>query len=122
MGSSAIHLDKVILYILFQTDIGLPVLRAFGSTDQFFSRFVELQNNNTRMWLTFLTSARWFGFRIDTLSALFMTIVAFLSVALRDALSLPPGLIGLMLSYCLQLVRPFIKLPFDYSFDDFLQF
>ncbi|TPX36897.1 hypothetical protein SeMB42_g06983 [Synchytrium endobioticum] len=83
---------------------GLPVIRALGATDQLFSRFVDLQNNNTRMWLTFLTAARWFGFRIDTMSALFMTSVTFLAVALRDNLSLPPGLIGLMLSYCLQLI------------------
>ncbi|TPX30555.1 hypothetical protein SmJEL517_g05897 [Synchytrium microbalum] len=83
---------------------GLPVLRALGATDQFLARFMDIQNNNTRMWLTFLTGARWFGFRIDTMSAMFLVIVSFVAVSLKQSLNLSPGLIGLMLSYSLQLM------------------
>ncbi|KAJ3162748.1 Multidrug resistance-associated protein 4 [Geranomyces michiganensis] len=82
---------------------GLSTIRAFHVEQQFADRFVALQNRNTEKYLMFLCSARWLGFRLDVGSAGFLFIVALASVGLRNSLGLRPGVIGLLLSYVLQL-------------------
>ncbi|KAJ3127452.1 Multidrug resistance-associated protein 4 [Nowakowskiella sp. JEL0407] len=48
--------------------------------------------------------SRWLGLRLDGLSAVFMLVVTFLSLGLRQSLGLLPGSIGFLLSYSLQLI------------------
>ncbi|TPX68327.1 hypothetical protein SpCBS45565_g03207 [Spizellomyces sp. 'palustris'] len=82
---------------------GLSTVRAFGAETRFANRFVDLQNDNTRMYFCFISCARWLGFRLDVGSALFLAVVAFGAVGLRDSLGLKSGVIGLLLTYVLQL-------------------
>ncbi|KAJ3154317.1 Multidrug resistance-associated protein 4 [Geranomyces variabilis] len=82
---------------------GLSSIRAFHVEKQFADRFVALQNDNTSKYYMFLNCARWLGFRLDVGSAGFLFIVAIASVGLRNSLGLRPGVIGLLLSYVLQL-------------------
>ncbi|KAI9004612.1 hypothetical protein BC832DRAFT_531702 [Gaertneriomyces semiglobifer] len=82
---------------------GLSIVRAFGSEQRFTKIFVDLQNDNTRMFFAFLSCARWLGFRLDYGSAVFMTILSFGCVGLRGSLGLKAGIVGLLLSYAIQL-------------------
>ncbi|KAI9205349.1 P-loop containing nucleoside triphosphate hydrolase protein [Polychytrium aggregatum] len=83
---------------------GLSTVRAFNAEERFMSRFVHLQNENTTVYFINITAARWLGFRLDFLSAIYLTCVTFLAVGLYQSLNLPPALIGLIMSYVLQLM------------------
>ncbi|KAJ3208336.1 Multidrug resistance-associated protein 4 [Dinochytrium kinnereticum] len=85
---------------------GLSIVRAFGAETRFLTRFSELQNSNTRIAVCFLSAVRWLGLRLDLISALFLIVVAFLSVVVknRPGLNLSASTVGLVLSYALQLM------------------
>ncbi|KAJ3021115.1 Multidrug resistance-associated protein 4 [Thoreauomyces humboldtii] len=82
---------------------GLSTVRAMAQQQAFTTNFVKLQNDNTAKYFIWLSCARWLGFRLDVGSAMFLAIVAFGSVGLRGSLGLQPGVVGLLLSYVLQL-------------------
>ena len=84
---------------------GLATIRAFAHQDQFIAKFFEYQDANTRSFLAFLLAHRWAGVRLDLLSALFLGFTAFVSVLSRG--SIDPYLIGLSLTYALQLSSTF---------------
>ncbi|KAJ1567224.1 Multidrug resistance-associated protein 4, partial [Cladochytrium tenue] len=84
---------------------GLSTVRAFSSEKRFLDRFMDYQNENTRIFFCFLSSARWLGVRLDLLSAFFLAMIAFVAVGLRVAnAGLSAGVVGLLLSYALQLM------------------
>ncbi|KAI8847273.1 P-loop containing nucleoside triphosphate hydrolase protein [Chytridium lagenaria] len=83
---------------------GLSTIRAFGNERAFSDTFIRLQNENTRIYFCFLSAARWLGFRLDVLAAFFLIVVAFLAVGIRGTGALNPGVVGLLLSYGLQLM------------------
>ncbi|KAF9095951.1 hypothetical protein BGX23_012309 [Mortierella sp. AD031] len=86
---------------LSETLDGLTSVRAFGAGERFMGRFVEAQEDNGRAFFAYLICARWLGFRLDALSALFLGVTAVACVAVRD--SQKASLVGLALSYVTQL-------------------
>ncbi|ORZ09044.1 P-loop containing nucleoside triphosphate hydrolase protein [Lobosporangium transversale] len=86
---------------LSETLDGLTSVRAFGVGDRFMNRFVEAQETNGRAFFAYLICARWLGFRLDAVSALFLGITAVACVAVRD--SQEAALVGLALNYVVQL-------------------
>ncbi|KAF9432868.1 hypothetical protein BGZ76_010220 [Entomortierella beljakovae] len=86
---------------LSETLDGLTSVRAFGVGERFMGRFIEAQEANGRAFFAYLICARWLGFRLDALSALFLGITAVACVAVRD--SQQAALVGLALSYVTQL-------------------
>ena len=93
------------VYSMFSSTLeGLAIIRAFGMEKPFFKNFIRCQNENTRIFFAFLSSSRWLGLRLDLMAAAFLVIIAFGSIALRGVFDRGPGLVGLMLSYCLQLL------------------
>ena len=82
---------------------GLSIIRAFGMSDSFSENFFHLQNEHTRIVICFYSCVRWLGLRLDLLVTLFLTILCFGCVFLRDFLNLDPGLVGLLLSYLMAL-------------------
>ena len=86
---------------LSETLDGLTSVRAFGAGDRFMGRFVDAQEANGRAFFAYLICARWLGFRLDALSALFLGATAIACVAVRD--SQEAALVGLALSYVTQL-------------------
>ncbi|KAI9095088.1 P-loop containing nucleoside triphosphate hydrolase protein [Phlyctochytrium arcticum] len=82
---------------------GLSTVRAFGREQDFAKNFTRLQNENTRMYFAFICCARWLGFRLDVGAAIFLAVVALGAVGLADSLGLRPGVVGLLLTYVLQL-------------------
>ncbi|KAF9099073.1 hypothetical protein BGX27_000668, partial [Mortierella sp. AM989] len=86
---------------LSETLDGLTSVRAFGVGERFMGRFIEAQEANGRAFFAYLICARWLGFRLDALSALFLGVTAVSCVAVRD--SQEAAMVGLALSYVTQL-------------------
>lgn len=83
---------------------GLTVIRAFRSQGKFRKEFLALLSNNVSWWFSWMTAARWIGFRLDVLVALLMTAAPLLMVGLRDKLGdNNVKLVGLALSQSLYL-------------------
>eukprot|EP01134_Creolimax_fragrantissima_P003514 CFRG3514T1 len=80
---------------------GLPIIRAFKANDRVLDEFYLKLNTHTRMWFSFLVTQRWLGFRLDGLCCILITVTAFVCIPLKDTLD--AGLVGLLLSYVLQL-------------------
>ncbi|KAJ3122663.1 Multidrug resistance-associated protein 4 [Physocladia obscura] len=87
---------------------GLSTIRAYGSESRFSSEFMGIQNNNTRIFFCYLSSARWLGLRLDVLSAFFLGLISIGSAALKGpagvSIGINSGTVGLLLTYSLQLV------------------
>ncbi|KAJ3351226.1 Multidrug resistance-associated protein 4 [Entophlyctis luteolus] len=87
---------------------GLATIRAFQCESRFGSEFMAIQNDNTRMYFSFLSSARWLGFRLDCLSSFFLGLISIGTAALKgsagSAIGVNSGTVGLLLTYSLQLV------------------
>ncbi|KAG0201383.1 hypothetical protein BGX28_005784 [Mortierella sp. GBA30] len=86
---------------LSETLDGLTSVRAFDAGERFMGRFVEAQEANGRAFFSYLICARWLGFRLDALSALFLGVTAVACVAVRD--SQQAAMVGLALNYVTQL-------------------
>ncbi|KAF9176351.1 hypothetical protein BGZ50_000936, partial [Haplosporangium sp. Z 11] len=86
---------------LSETLDGLTSVRAFDAGDRFMGRFIDAQEANGRAFFSYLICARWLGFRLDAVSALFLGITAVACVAVRD--SQEASRVGLALSYVTQL-------------------
>ncbi|KAG0271436.1 hypothetical protein BGZ95_000753 [Linnemannia exigua] len=86
---------------LSETLDGLTSVRAFGAGERFMGRFVEAQEDNGRAFFSYLICARWLGFRLDALSAIFLGITAVACVAVRDTQQ--AAYVGLALNYVTQL-------------------
>ncbi|KAI9335963.1 P-loop containing nucleoside triphosphate hydrolase protein [Obelidium mucronatum] len=87
---------------------GLSTIRAFTSEPRFSTSFITTQNENTRIFFSYLSCSRWLGLRLDVLSSLFLGIISFASVGLKgptgQSIGLNSGTVGLLLTYSLQLV------------------
>ncbi|KAF8936493.1 hypothetical protein BGZ58_004095 [Dissophora ornata] len=86
---------------LSETLDGLTSVRAFGAGERFMARFIDAQEANGRAFFSYLICARWLGFRLDALSALFLGVTAVACVAVRD--SQQAAMVGLALNYVTQL-------------------
>ncbi|KAF9176374.1 hypothetical protein BGZ51_000828, partial [Haplosporangium sp. Z 767] len=69
---------------LSETLDGLSSIRAFGVTTQFMDEHIKTQEDNGRAFFTYLAMARWLGYRLDVVSAVFLGITAVACVAVRD--------------------------------------
>ncbi|KAG0233737.1 P-loop containing nucleoside triphosphate hydrolase protein [Mortierella sp. GBAus27b] len=69
---------------LSETLDGLSSVRAFGVENQFMTEHIKTQEDNGRAFFTYLGMARWLGYRLDIVSALFLGITAIACVAVRD--------------------------------------
>ena len=81
---------------------GISLIRAFNAEDRFLDRFFFLQNENTRIFFTYLTAARWLGLRLDMLVTLLVLVSAVLCVVLKAQLNLSGGVVGIVFLYLLE--------------------
>ncbi|XP_029968450.1 multidrug resistance-associated protein 4-like [Salarias fasciatus] len=84
---------------------GLSTIRAFKAQQRFQQMFDEYQDLHSEAWFLFLTTSRWLAVRLDGICSVFVTIISFGCVYLRDGLE--PGAVGLALSYALTLTGMF---------------
>jgi ATP-binding cassette subfamily C (CFTR/MRP) protein 4 len=80
----------------------LNVIRAFNAEDRFASNLFHSQNENTKIFFSFLTCGRWLGVRLDFLAFSLLVIMAPISVALKGQNGLTGGLVGLILTFLLE--------------------
>uniref|UniRef100_A0A8C5A2Y0 Cystic fibrosis transmembrane conductance regulator n=1 Tax=Gadus morhua TaxID=8049 RepID=A0A8C5A2Y0_GADMO len=84
---------------------GLWTIRAFRAEQRFQNVFDAHQDLHSETWYLFLTSSRWFAMRLDLLCAVFVIILIYACVLLRD--NLGAGDVGLALSYAITLMGMF---------------
>jgi len=84
---------------------GLMVIRAFHCQQQFVNTFIQHMDANTRAFMTWQLSSRWFGVRLDTLAASLVAALSLLLVGTRGQIS--PSTAAFALSYSLQLTSLF---------------
>uniref|UniRef100_A0A668AYE6 ATP binding cassette subfamily C member 4 (PEL blood group) n=1 Tax=Myripristis murdjan TaxID=586833 RepID=A0A668AYE6_9TELE len=84
---------------------GLWTIRAFRVQQRFQQIFDANQDLHTAAWFLFLTTSRWFAVRLDGICSVFVTIIAFGCLYLRDGLE--SGAVGLALSYAMTLTGMF---------------
>ncbi|KAF9284960.1 hypothetical protein BGZ68_004271 [Mortierella alpina] len=69
---------------LTETLDGLVSVRAFRRSGQFMDEHIKTQEDNGRAFFTYLAMARWLGYRLDVVTAMFLGITAIACVAARD--------------------------------------
>ena len=79
---------------------GLATIRAYKAQERYQDSFLELLEVNGAWWFTFMGTARWFGFRLDLLTAALLWVAVVLIVPLRQYVSV--GLVGISLAHVLQ--------------------
>ncbi|KAG9073180.1 hypothetical protein KI688_000967 [Linnemannia hyalina] len=70
---------------LSETLDGLTSVRAFGVANKFMDEHIKTQEDNGRAFFTYLGMARWLGYRLDAVSAMFLGVTAIACVAVRDS-------------------------------------
>nr|XP_039260100.1 multidrug resistance-associated protein 4-like isoform X1 [Styela clava] len=93
--------------LLSSTLQGLLTVRAFGVQHQFEDKFHEYQDLHSASWFLILVGTRWFGLRLDLITATFISAVTFFSVISASLLNLHSGEIGLVLTYTASLISIF---------------
>ncbi|ORZ36525.1 hypothetical protein BCR44DRAFT_1432066 [Catenaria anguillulae PL171] len=83
----------------------LPVLRAMNAREAFTRKFLALIDGNSRAVLDLQGVTRWIAVRLDLLLAGFILIAGLVAVAVAEFSELAPSLVGLALTYALQMNR-----------------
>ncbi|XP_039260634.2 ATP-binding cassette sub-family C member 4-like isoform X1 [Styela clava] len=96
-----------IFSLLSSTLQGLPTIRSHGAQNQFENRFNEYQDVHGASWFLFLVCSRWFGLRLDLITAVFVSSVAFMCVIASSVLGLNAGQVGLILTYSVSMTHMF---------------
>ncbi|XP_057563357.1 ATP-binding cassette sub-family C member 4-like isoform X2 [Hippopotamus amphibius kiboko] len=84
---------------------GLWTIRAYKAEQRFQELFDAQQDLHSEAWFLLLTTSQWLAVHLDALCAIFVTVVAFVSLILAE--SLKPGQVGLVLSLALMLTWMF---------------
>ncbi|CAL8283025.1 unnamed protein product [Gadus morhua 'NCC'] len=84
---------------------GLWTIRAFRAEQRFQNVFDAHQDLHSETWYLLLCTTRWFAMRLDLLCAVFVIILTFACMSIRDDLG--AGDVGLALSYAISIVGMF---------------
>ncbi|KHJ43304.1 ABC transporter, ATP-binding protein [Trichuris suis] len=88
------------LYSHFSATIsGLAVIRAFNAEEKVIGNYLYHQNTHSTTWSAFLATSRLFSVCVDCLSAVYVTLVAFVSVFTASDAVAESGTVGLSLFY-----------------------
>ena len=94
------------IYAYFSSTLsGLSTVRAFRVTDDFARSFAAKIDYNTFSVVTFYTTTRWFGVRLDSICTLIVLATGLLIVGLRNSISAAEA--GFALTYSLLLTSLF---------------
>ena len=81
---------------------GLPTIRAYRVQDRFISDNARFLDTNSGAYYHLLTAQRWLGVRLETLGSFLVLFAAIFGVISRQSPQLSAALIGLSLTYALQ--------------------
>ncbi|KAG8064047.1 hypothetical protein GUJ93_ZPchr0004g38273 [Zizania palustris] len=85
-----------------ETFLGAPTVRCFGKEDEFYQINLDRINSNLRMSFHNYASNEWFGFRLELIGTLILSITAFLMISLPSNF-IKKEFVGMSLSYGLSL-------------------
>ncbi|GKV36537.1 hypothetical protein SLEP1_g44658 [Rubroshorea leprosula] len=85
-----------------ETSLGVVTIRAFNMVDRFFRNYLNLVDMDAKLFFFSNATMEWLILRIETLQNLTLFTAAFLILLLPKG-HIAPGLVGLSLSYALQL-------------------
>ncbi|XP_046682933.1 multidrug resistance-associated protein 1-like isoform X2 [Homalodisca vitripennis] len=92
------------IYSLFsETLSGVSSIRAYKAEERFINALHEKVDTNQVCLIPSLVANRWLGIRLQTISNILIFFAAFFAVLGRD--SLDPGIVGLSISYALQITN-----------------
>ncbi|XP_026771847.2 multidrug resistance-associated protein 1 isoform X2 [Pangasianodon hypophthalmus] len=83
-----------------ETLLGTSVIRAFGVQNRFIGESDRRVDHNQKAYYPSIVANRWLAVRLEFVGNCIVTFAAFFAVMARDSLS--PGLMGLSISYALQ--------------------
>ncbi|KAF8011615.1 hypothetical protein BT93_J2025 [Corymbia citriodora subsp. variegata] len=98
-----------------ETSLGVVTIRAFGAVDRFFCNFQKLVDADTKLLFHSNALMEWLVLRIEALQNLTL-LTAFLLLILLPKGYVPPGLVGLSLSYALTLTGTHVFLTRWYCY------
>ncbi len=78
-------------------------IRAFGMERYFVTKFQETVDRNSSAILNFVSAQRWLGLRIEVLGACITFLSCLLVVLANKSLQIPPGLVGLLIIWSVNL-------------------
>lgn len=84
-----------------ETLTGISTIRAYKLDEQFKAKNLQNVDNNLKCWFAHDMAQRWLAIRLETLSALMVSLTAIVIVATRGMMD--PAFAGLSLSYALQI-------------------
>ena len=64
---------------------GLSTIRAYKEAEKFSTNLHYYLNEHTKAWHLYVATNRWFGMRIDLISALFLVFVVLGAIPLADS-------------------------------------
>ena len=64
---------------------GLSTIRLYEEEARFSTSFYSYQDEHTKGWHMYIANNRWFGIRIDLISAIFLAFVVYSAVPLADS-------------------------------------
>lgn len=85
-----------------ETFLGSPTIRCFGKEDEFYQTNLDRINSNLRMSFHNYAANEWFGFRLELIGTLVLSITAFLMISLPSNF-IKKEFVGMSLSYGLSL-------------------
>ncbi|CAM0907934.1 unnamed protein product [Alopecurus aequalis] len=85
-----------------ETFSGSPTIRCFGKVDEFYQINLDRINSNLRMSFHNYAANEWFGFRLELIGTLVLSITAFLMISLPSNF-VKKEFVGMSLSYGLSL-------------------
>uniref|UniRef100_A0ACD5YZ98 Uncharacterized protein n=1 Tax=Avena sativa TaxID=4498 RepID=A0ACD5YZ98_AVESA len=85
-----------------ETFTGSPTIRCFGKVDDFYQINLDRINSNLRMSFHSYAANEWFGFRLELIGTLVLSITAFLMISLPSNF-IKKEFVGMSLSYGLSL-------------------
>ncbi|KAK6911944.1 ABC transporter type 1, transmembrane domain, partial [Dillenia turbinata] len=85
-----------------ETSLGVVTIRAFKSSERFFQNYLKLVDADAKLFFHCNAALEWLILRVETLQNVTFFVAALLLVLLPKG-SVPPGFVGLSLSYALAL-------------------
>nr|XP_043614912.1 ABC transporter C family member 8-like [Erigeron canadensis] len=92
-----------------ETSLGVATIRAFKKEDRFFKNYLKLVDIDARAFIFTNATLEWLVLRAEALQNLTLFTTAFFLVSLPKRY-IPPGLVGLSLSYALSLTNAHVFL------------
>ncbi|ORX67697.1 hypothetical protein BCR32DRAFT_330237 [Anaeromyces robustus] len=96
-----------------ETIQGLPTIRAYNAQERFIKSNQFLVDENNRPQHLLIIAQRWLGVRLECIGALLVFFNGVAGILLKNTLS--PSLLGLSLSYALQVTSSLNRLVRDFS-------